>query len=430
MITQYAEQQPSPAAAPTADLALVAAVLSNPNTLAALRSLLGTAAPPSPTVRELWEHFTRKPKSPNNQRSYGYIWRAQLEPFFGDMRVDELTIEHVEAWRAKRRKEPGRKSKFTNAGCRNQELKVLKACLSWAVTIGKAHRNPLTGMKPEPHDGTRDTTISDDAVARCLDFADLDMRAYILVCVGSGLRKQEAARLKWSDLDLENGVVWLPADLSKTKRRRTTLLTDAALECLRALRYPKAHDVPPGLSTVEREVYKAIREGANTWDMLKKRLRASQPTLMPVLHRLAVRRLVERTPSPHGTGTQFMSSRGFKVLPFSYPGGALEPTSPYVFPSPRDPLRPLPDQTLTWRWHKIREKAGLTGPDGDVWIHDMRRTFGSRMIARGASLADVLSLGGWTNPDVFLKHYMRISERRMAELRGLANAKEAADATP
>lgn len=412
--------------------ALVAAVLQNSAALASLQALIGSAAPASPTVAELWDHFTRKPKSANNQRTYGYIWHAQILPFFGHMRVDEITHETVEAWRTKRRKDKVRsrssKPKYTTAGCRNSELRVLKSCLSWAVTTGKIGRNPLAGLKAEPHDGTRDTVIGEDDIARCLDFADLDMRAYILVCVGSGLRKMEAARLKWSDLDLENGVVWLPANLSKTKRRRTTLLTDQALECLRALRYPQAHDLPPGLSNVEGEVYKAIREGADTWEALKQRLKVSQPTLMPVMHRLAVRRLVERTPSPFGTGTQFMSTRGFKVLPFSYPGGAPDPLSPYVFPSPRDPRRPLPDATITARWDRIREKAGLKGPDGQVVVHDMRRTFGSNMIARGASLAEVLTLGGWANPDVFLRHYARIDPTRLQKLREMASGKGGTDA--
>jgi integrase len=320
--------------------ALIAAVLANPTALAVLRTLSAAQKPESPTVRECWEHFTKKPKSPNNQRKYGYTWNAQLDPFFGSMRVDELTIEHVEAYRAKRRKDRTKtRSKFTTPGARNSELKVLKSCLSWAVLTQKIARNPLVGLKQEPSDGTRDTLLSDEMLQACLAFADLDMRAFILVCIGSGLRKMECAQLKWSDLDLEVGLVWLRADLSKTKKRRTTLLTDAALEALRELRYPKAHDVPPGLSNMEQEVYRAIREGANTWDALKKRLKVSQPTLMPVIHRLAVRKLLERTPSPHGTGTQFLSTRGFKVLPFSYPGGSPDPLSPYVFPSPRDPLR-------------------------------------------------------------------------------------------
>jgi hypothetical protein len=61
----------------------------------------------------------------------------------------------------------------------------------------------------------------------------------------------------------------------------------------------------------------------------------------------------------------------------------------------------------------------------------MRRTFGSNLIARGASLAEVLSLGGWTSPEVFIRHYARISPERMTELRALTNKKEANhNATP
>lgn len=90
--------------------------------------------------------------------------------------------------------------------------------------------------------------------------------------------------------------------------------------------------------------------------------------------------------------------------------------SDWVFPSRRDRNRPIAPATITWRWHQVRKRAGLTGPDGQVWLHDCRRTWGSNMVPQ-LPLPEILSMAGWASPPTFIKHYHRMSPARLREIK-------------
>jgi integrase len=94
---------------------------------------------------------------------------------------------------------------------------------------------------------------------------------------------------------------------------------------------------------------------------------------------------------------------------------ALPQASPWVFPSPRS-NGPIAPQTITWRWARLRKRAGLQGPDGDVWLHDTRRTWGTTS-AQQLPLPDVLAMGGWRNASTLLQHYHRLTPGRLREIR-------------
>lgn len=90
--------------------------------------------------------------------------------------------------------------------------------------------------------------------------------------------------------------------------------------------------------------------------------------------------------------------------------------SRWVFPAARDTQKPVSDQTITWRWNKLRKIAGISGPDGDVWLHDSRRTFSSYATAE-IGMADTMTLGGWKSPAVMMDNYHRIPPKRIKSLR-------------
>ena len=93
-------------------------------------------------------------------------------------------------------------------------------------------------------------------------------------------------------------------------------------------------------------------------------------------------------------------SRAAQAVLARQPRGA----GPYVFPSPRDPARPLSD-TLSL-WHRARKEAGLD----DVRLHDLRHTVASQAVARGVPLSTVARMLGHADPVMTLQ-YAHVGDR-------------------
>ena len=79
------------------------------------------------------------------------------------------------------------------------------------------------------------------------------------------------------------------------------------------------------------------------------------------------------------------SKTGAKVIPLGAAALALLDTlprgeSPYVFPDPRDPSKPV--HNVDWTWVRARDRAGLEG----VRVHDLRHSFASAGLASGQAL--------------------------------------------
>ncbi len=78
--------------------------------------------------------------------------------------------------------------------------------------------------------------------------------------------------------------------------------------------------------------------------------------------------------------------------------------SPYVFPSPRHPDKPLSDTLHLWR--RARKEAGLD----DVRLHDLRHTVASQAVARGIPLPTVARVLGHADPRMTLR-YAHVGDR-------------------
>jgi integrase len=81
--------------------------------------------------------------------------------------------------------------------------------------------------------------------------------------------------------------------------------------------------------------------------------------------------------------------------------------SPWVFPGNRDPERyHLPD--IHYPWQEVKERIGVP----DIWIHDLRRTFGDRM-KRAADLQVASEALRHANISVTSSHYAPAGEERI-----------------
>ena len=78
--------------------------------------------------------------------------------------------------------------------------------------------------------------------------------------------------------------------------------------------------------------------------------------------------------------------------------------SPYVFPSPRRPDKPL--SHILHLWQRARKEAGLD----DVRLHDLRHTVASQAVARGVPLPTVARMLGHADPVMTLR-YAHVGDR-------------------
>ena len=93
-------------------------------------------------------------------------------------------------------------------------------------------------------------------------------------------------------------------------------------------------------------------------------------------------------------------------------------TSPFVFPSPRDPSRPRSRNLALW--YRVRCEAGI----GDVRLHDLRHTVASHAVMNGVPVPVVSRLLGHSNVRMTLR-YAHLGDRdieRAAEKVGQAIA--------
>lgn len=86
--------------------------------------------------------------------------------------------------------------------------------------------------------------------------------------------------------------------------------------------------------------------------------------------------------------------------------------NPFVFPSP---LTGRPSASLHFPWTRIRKAAGLE----DVRLHDLRHSFASLLVNKGAHLYDVQRLLGHTSPK-YTQRYAHLSREKLVRAADLA----------
>ena len=80
---------------------------------------------------------------------------------------------------------------------------------------------------------TQDRIPTRDEMRAIMEHSDIQTRALILLLSSSGMRAGEAVQLKWSDIDLNRGMIRVRAETTKGKVPRITFISLEAMELLR-----------------------------------------------------------------------------------------------------------------------------------------------------------------------------------------------------
>jgi integrase len=171
-------------------------------------------------ARTWFDEYVVPNNKPSEQLAKKYILSASLIPFFGEMRIEQITGHYVERYKALMLKEGvGRKTV-------NNRLTVLRKCLSTAYDwLGLDGAPPkITWLKcPPPKTGY----LSPDECTMLLANAEGVVREMILTALRTGMRLGELKGLQWSSIDWHNRTITvrhsrcdLTKELDSTKSNR------------------------------------------------------------------------------------------------------------------------------------------------------------------------------------------------------------------
>jgi integrase len=130
------------------------------------------------------------------------------------------------------------------AACSNSVRASLSALFTWAAQGGYRDDNPVSMTARAVENGARQRVLADDEIATiwsALDDAS-DYAALLKLLLLTGARRDEIARLRWSEIDLEAALVRLPGERTKNGRPHDIPLSPPALAILKARQRQNGRD--------------------------------------------------------------------------------------------------------------------------------------------------------------------------------------------
>jgi integrase len=194
---------------------------------------------PSLTIGALTKEYFDDPGIEALKSSNGYAARAKFWiENYGPTKVLDFGVSSLRDARDKLK--TGERRKQRSAASINRHLSVMRGIWNWGRSAGwiPLERHwPTRLLLPEP--AGRNRFLNSTELDGLLKAAEADplMKAAILVSVATGLRQGELLRLKWTDVDFENG--WVTIHVSKNKTPRRVHLTSQAAAALKALQPAK-----------------------------------------------------------------------------------------------------------------------------------------------------------------------------------------------
>lgn len=182
--------------------------------------------------------------APKSQKSYrGSIDRFReffVEGKLADPPLGDVRAGHVSEFLTWRRGRRGKARGVASPRTVQKDRAVLHLVFAYAEELELREGNPVSRVKPPKVTGRDPILLTPDQYKRLLaETAEHPMLAlYVLVLAETGARcESEALRLKWADVDLEGGFIFIPSRIgehrTKSGRGRWVPLTPRLREAMR-----------------------------------------------------------------------------------------------------------------------------------------------------------------------------------------------------
>ncbi|WP_340559406.1 tyrosine-type recombinase/integrase [Streptomyces sp. GSL17-111] len=296
----------------------------------------------------------------NTMVGYGVAVRKHIIPALGAHRLDRLEPEHIERFYA-RMQEQG-----SAAATAHQAHRTFRTALNEAVRRGHIAENPVRLAKAPRVSEEEVEPYTVEEVRRLLTAAQRRRNpARWAVALALGLRQGEALGLKWTDVDLDGGVLFV-----RRSRRRPRYAHGCGDTCGRKAGYcPERRRTNP--------------ETAETKSRAGRRAVGLPPQLADLLRRHRVEQDRERQAAGehwHDDGWLFATSTG-------------RGTSPRV------------DYD---EWKELLRDAKVR----DGRLHDARHTAATVLLILGVSERAVMGLMGWSSTSMTARYQHMVDSVR------------------
>ncbi len=201
------------------------------------------------TVQQLEKEFT------NSKKKRSAAYSRQIRQAFTKLSDHaETKVSEIEA------KDLDAALKSLSETNRNLLLRVLRAAFNYAVKKQWTTKNPVATLDFASERHGEVEVLTNKETAKLLVATrrnDPGLLPYNLFGLFAGIRPEELQRLKWEHVRLDERHVVLPADVTKTGRRRVVDIEPALATWMDW--YIERHGVPIGLVTPKQNLRKRLR---------------------------------------------------------------------------------------------------------------------------------------------------------------------------
>ena len=161
-----------------------------------------------------------------------------LLPYFKGQALQDITAEHIEAFKRQRSNEITRRNKKRSPNTVDRELALISKIFSLAVDYKYLDDSPCRRVKFFHVKPTEKKVITKEDEEKLLAVIDDNDRLRFIVQFGlqTGMRRGELMKLKWADIDFEKELICIPAQITKANKARVLPLMPEVQKILSSIR--------------------------------------------------------------------------------------------------------------------------------------------------------------------------------------------------
>ena len=175
------------------------------------------------TLREtgkLWLEDEKAELKPSSICRYQFLLDKHIYPTFGDMRIDQITTEMIQAFAEEKKKAKGVSGKKLTQSYIGNILVVLMDVHAYAVRKGLCASLTGTVSKPSPK-RKRHRILNGKEIKKLIAYLkeqQTPVMTGVLITMYTGMRIGEVCALQWADINLDDGVIFVRKTVQRVEK--------------------------------------------------------------------------------------------------------------------------------------------------------------------------------------------------------------------